>query len=151
MKKTLFILLGLFTIVCAQQDSKKSPELLCVVTGEKIYPDMQESSSYKNGKVYFCCGGCKEEYDENSKKYSTKANFQLLATNQYVQTGCPMTGGKIKADKIVAVENTNVSFCCNNCVKKAKKSDDKVSLLFSDASFDKGFTAMNQIKSKKKK
>ena len=151
MKKILFIVLGLFTIVCAQQDSKKSPELLCVVTGEKIYPDMQESSSYKNGKVYFCCGGCKEEYDENSEKYSTKANYQLLATNQYTQTSCPMTGGNIKADKIVSVDGTNISFCCNNCVKKTKKSDDKLSLIFSDASFDKGFTAVNKSKSKKKK
>ena len=45
----------------------------------------------------------------------------------------------------------NISFCCNNCVKKTKKSDDKVSLIFSDASFDKGFTAVNKSKSKKKK
>ena len=62
-----------------------------------------------------------------------------------------MTGGKLKADKIVAVDGANVSFCCNNCVKKATKSDDKLSLLFTDVSFDKGFSSVKDINSKKKK
>lgn len=149
MKKTLFILLGIFTFICAQQDSKKSTAIYCVVTGDKVDPDMQESSSYKNGKVYFCCGGCKEEFDEDSKKFSTKANYQLLASKQYTQTSCPMTGGKVKAGKVVTVNAEIVSFCCNNCLKKATKSDDKIGLLFSDASFDKGFKNINIKKLKK--
>ena len=151
MKKTLFILLGIFTLISAQGNSKKSPELTCVVTGDKIDLDIAETSSYKNGKVYFCCGGCKEDFDSDNKKFSTKANYQLLVTNQYTQTRCPMTGGKLKADKIVAVDGENVSFCCNNCVKKATKSDDKLSLLFTDVSFDKGFSSLKDINSKKKK
>ena len=148
MKKTLFILLGIFTFVSAQKNvSKKLPVVKCVVSGDQI--DLEESSSYKDGEVYFCCGGCKMDFDEDSKKFSTNANFQLLATKQYTQTSCPMTGGKTKVDKIVAVNGANISFCCNNCGKKATKSDDKLSLLFTDASFDKGFTSV-KVKLKKK-
>lgn len=150
MKKILFILLGIFTILYAQEKKlKESPIVKCVVSGDEI--DLEENSSYKNGKVYFCCGGCKEEFDESSKKFTTNANFQLLSTAQYSQTSCPITGRKIKANKMVTVDGANVAFCCNNCLGKATKSEDKLSLLFSDASFDKGFSVISDGMSKKKK
>jgi hypothetical protein len=62
-----------------------------------------------------------------------------VATGQYVQESCPLTARNNKADKQVDVDGLAVTFCCNNCLKKAKKSTDKLSMLFSDATFDKSF------------
>ena len=70
-------------------------KVVCVVSGDEINKKElkdHEFSTYKEGKVYFCCGGCKMDYDETPAKFSTKANFQLVTTGQYVQSGCPVTG-----------------------------------------------------------
>ena len=104
----------------------------------------------KEGEVYFCCGGCKMDFEEDASKFSTAANFQLLATKQYSETiVCPVTGRKIKSKKEVIVEGLSVGVCCAGCVKKINKSNNKVSMLFSDSAFDKGF-AKSKPKSNKK-
>ena len=84
-----------------------------------------EFSTYKEGKVYFCCGGCKMDYDETPAKFSTKANFQLVSTGQYVQSGCPVTGKspghshhKKEDFKYVTVEGLSVELCCAGCLKR---------------------------------
>ncbi len=151
MKKALLFILLLACVLVAQApetNGHKENKVKCVISGEDI--DKAEYASYKDGKVYFCCGGCKMDFEDSSAKFSTAANFQLAATGQYTQTSCPFTGRKMKASKALDVNGTTVTLCSNRCYKKAKKSKEKVSLLFSDKSFDKGFES-NQKKTAKKK
>jgi len=149
MKKIIIGLMALSSLVLAQDTKKQAaPKVKCIISGDEI--DLAEYSTYKAGKVYFCCGGCKEEFNDNGAKFTSAANFQLVATGQYSQTNCPVSGRGVKATKFVTVEGTKVSFCCSNCLGKANESKDKVSLLFSDASFGKGFS-VSQKKDKVKK
>ena len=139
MKRQLIILftLALSSLAFGLEEGKIEESVKCVISGDPI--DIEEHAKYKDGKVYFCCGGCKSDFEEDASKFTTAANYQLVATGQYVQGSCPLTARKNKADKVVAVDGVSVTFCCNNCLKKAKKSTDKVSMLFSDATFDKSF------------
>ena len=141
-----FIALG---ILGAQTPKAEKAAVKCVVTGDPI--DQEEFAAYKAGKVYFCCGGCKEEFQSSNADFITAANFQLVATGQYIQTACPVSGRGMKDSKTYAVNGTDVKFCCNNCLNKTKKSDKKVSLLFSDGAFEKGFSAPEKNKKKVKK
>ena len=63
----------------------------------------------------------------------------MVATGQDAQESYPLTARNNKVDKQVDVDGLVVTFCCNNCLKKVKKSTDKVSMLLSDATFDKSF------------
>ena len=159
MKRNLIILfiIALSSLVFALEAGEKELTVKCVVSGEEV--DKDEYTKYKDGKVYFCCAGCKSDFEEDASKFTTAANYQLVATGQYVQESCPLTARNNKADKQVDVDGLAVTFCCNNCLKKAKKSTDKLSMLFSDATFDKSFghpkpdvkkTDVKKEKSKKK-
>ena len=89
-----------------------------------------------------CCGGCAGKFAANSKSFAERANHQLVATNQYVQKGCPFSGGKVKADKMVSIAGTKVGFCCDGCMSKVASAKDdkaKMKLVFSDKAFSKGF------------
>jgi len=140
-------------------------KITCVVSGDEINKSElsdHEFSSYREGKVYFCCGGCKMDFDESPAKFSTNANFQLVTTGQYIQSGCPVTGKSPghnhhteKDIKQVTVKGVVVDLCCAGCLKKVNKSKDKYSMLFSDKAYDKGFDVpakkTNTSKSKKTK
>ena len=153
MKRNLYlVLIMMFSSIGFSEDSKgDESKVICLVSGEMIEGDYkEESAKYKEGEVYFCCGGCKMDFEEDASKFSTAANFQLLATKQYSETNvCPVTGRKIKSKKEVIVEGLSVGVCCAGCVKKINKSNNKVSMLFSDSAFDKGF-AKSKPKSNKK-
>jgi len=54
--------------------TKKVVSAVCPVMGTKI-PDVRKSagkSTYKGKTYYFCCGGCKPEFDKNPAKYVKK-------------------------------------------------------------------------------
>ena len=140
--KSFILLLMLCSVIMAEGFGNKEDKVTCVVSGDVIEGDYkEESAKYKEGEVYFCCGGCKMDFEEDASKFSTAANFQLLATKQYSETNvCPVTGRKIKSKKEVIVEGLSVGVCCAGCVKKINKSNNKVSMLFSDSAFDKGFS-----------
>ena len=121
----------------AGDKNKKKHEATCVVSGEAI--DETEYSNYKKGKVYFCCGGCKADFDEASVTFAVAANYQLVATGQYMQTNCPVSGRGLNPEKVVKVANSNITFCCGNCQGKTNKAEDKMAFIFADVSFDKGF------------
>ncbi|QDT58877.1 YHS domain protein [Stieleria bergensis] len=115
-------------------------EVKCVIAPKAASAD--KSADYKDGKVYFCCGGCAGKFAKDSKPFATKANHQLVATKQYEQKGCPFSGGKVNPATLVSVEGTKVGFCCNNCKAKfdgTKDSKAKMDLVFSDKAFDKAF------------
>ena len=135
--KAMSIILVAMVLLNAGDKDKKKHEVTCVVSGETI--DETEYSNYKKGKVYFCCGGCKADFDEASATFAVAANFQLVATGQYMQTNCPVSGRGLNPKKVVKVANSDVTFCCGNCQGKTNIAEDKMAFIFADASFDKGF------------
>ena len=135
--KAMSIILVAMVSLNAGDKDKKKHEVTCVVSGETI--DETEYSNYKKGKVYFCCGGCKADFDEASATFAVAANYQLVATGQYMQTNCPVSGRGLNPKKVVKVANADVTFCCGNCQGKTNKAEDKMAFIFADVSFDKGF------------
>ena len=151
--KSFILLLILCSVIMAEGFGNKEDKVTCVVSGDVIEGDYkEESAKYKDGEVYFCCGGCKMDFEEDASKFTTAANLQLVTTKQYSQTTvCPVSSRKIKTKKEVVVAGVAVDLCCGGCVKKINKSNNKVSMLFSDSSFDKGFSKTESNSSKKPK
>ena len=133
------ILVAMVSLSAGDKDEKKH-EVTCVVSGETI--DSTEYSNYKKGKVYFCCGGCKADFDEASANFAVAANYQLVATGQYMQTNCPVSGRGLNPEKVVKVANSDVTFCCGNCQGKTNKAENKMTFIFANTSFDKGFSPL---------
>ena len=131
MKHLLLGIALILSVSSAADEPKKTKDtkLVCVVSGDEIDKNNlndQDYSKYKEGKVYFCCGGCKMDFDEDPKKFSTKANFQLVATKQYEQTACPVNSGSIHSEKAkkklkkVTVNGMEVDLCCPGCLKNTQ-------------------------------
>ena len=159
MFKKIFTALFLVSAILVGGDDPKSKTITCVVSGDEINKsDLKdhEHSTYKDGKVYFCCGGCKMDFDESPKKFAAKANFQLVSSGQYTQTACPVNKGKIHTAKAkknlkkVTVNGMEVDLCCPGCLKKYNKANDKFALIFSDKGYEKGFASKDAQKSKSK-
>jgi hypothetical protein len=139
----LFVALSLSAAVNAQEDLTG---IKCVVRGAKA-ATAEASVEYKEGKVYFCCEHCADEFREDVKlkdkaKHTLKANHQLLLTGQYVQKGCPSSGGAIDENLVAEVGGTKIGFCCEDCcnkVKNAKNLEAKANLVFTDSAFKKAF------------
>ncbi len=111
-----------------------------------------QSVAYKDGKIFFCCGNCAKKFDGDKTKFASAANSQLVATKQYKQIKCPLTGGKLNADTAIKVGAVKVAFCCNNCKGKVEKAgDDQGDLVFGDKAFKKGFEFVKAKKETKKK
>lgn len=98
-----------------------------------------KSADFKDGKVYFCCGNCAGKFAEDSKPFATAANMQLVATKQYAQKACPLSGGPLNADTAIKVGDVEVSFCCNNCKGKVAGTEGKeqLELVFGEKAFEK--------------
>jgi YHS domain-containing protein len=121
----------------ADKPEKGAPK--CPVSGKAISKD--HAVAYKDGQVYFCCENCPKAFKADTAKYATKANVQLVATGQYKQVKCPLSGEAVNPKAHLKVAGLTVEFCCNDCkgkVKEAKKGE-KVDLVFSDDAFKKGF------------
>jgi len=134
------------TAFAADVDFKK---INCVVSGKPV--DAAKSVDYKDGKVYLCCGGCPGKFAKDTKKFSAKANHQLVATKQYEQKGCPISGGEVKSETLVKLAGTELGFCCNKCKGKFESAKDdaaRMELVFSDKAFKKGFKKVEKSASK---
>ncbi len=106
-----------------------------------------KSADYEGGKVYFCCGGCAGKFAANTEKFTTKANHQLVATKQFEQKKCPLSGGDLNPETAIKVAGVKVAFCCNNCKGKVEGTEDEaeqVSLVFSKKAFAKAFTKVEE-------
>ncbi|MEZ6045212.1 MAG: hypothetical protein R3C11_06440 [Planctomycetaceae bacterium] len=122
------------------EEEAKEKQLLCPVSGKAV--NMEQKVAYKNAEVYFCCGNCLAAFKEDPSKFAVKANHQLVASGQYEEVKCPLSGGKLNPDTAVTVADVEVTFCCNNCKGKVEgeaDGDAKLALVFSDAAFEKGF------------
>jgi hypothetical protein len=102
-----------------------------------------KSVDYKDGKVYFCCGRCVKKYSGSPAKFETLANHQLVASGQYHQIGCPISGGDVDDDQTVVVGGVTVKLCCEKCkakVEGAASEEAKIELVFGKKRFDKAFS-----------
>ena len=113
-------------------------KIKCIMQPTKAAQE-SKSASWKEGKVYLCCGNCLAAFEKDKDKHAAKANLQLVATKQYKQEACPMSGGKIDASKSIEVGGAKISFCCDNCKGKAKDmtEKDQVEKLFGEEAFKK--------------
>lgn len=111
----------------------------CIVQTSKA-ADESKSAEWKKGKVYFCCPNCPKAFSANKEKYATKANAQLVATKQYKQTACPISGEKLDESTAIEVGKVKVAFCCTKCKAKveAAKGDEQLDLVFGEKAFEKG-------------
>jgi YHS domain-containing protein len=133
---SLALCIGL-TAQGADKADKGAPK--CPVSGNAISKD--HAVAYKDGQVYFCCEKCPKAFQADTAKFATKANVQLVATGQYKQVKCPLSGEAVNPKAHLKVAGLTVEFCCNDCKGKVKeaKRDAKVNLVFSDDAFKKGF------------
>lgn len=101
----------------------------------------EQGADWKDGKVYFCCPNCKGKFEkmtkEEKEKMAASSNAQLVATKQYEQKTCPVSGQKLNADIAVDVAGVKVSFCCNNCKGKVEglKDEEKLTEVFGEKPF----------------
>ncbi len=97
-----------------------------------------KSAEWKKGKVYFCCDNCSKAFSENKEKHAAKANAQLVATKQYKQQACPISGSKLDESTAIEVGGVKVAFCCNNCKGKVESAkDDQLDMVFGEKAFEK--------------
>ena len=156
------VLIAAMALVAVQADEAASEgegkkfSAKCPVSGSAAKQD--QNADYRlgkenMGKVYFCCGKCRAAFvKDRTKKYHAKANAQLVATGQYVQKKCPLTGGPLKTESKVEDLDVTVKFCCNNCKKKFDEAsgDDKVQMAFADKAFRKGWERDRKRKAQEK-
>ena len=112
--------------------------------------------SYKDSKVFMCCGNCVKAFTEKVKKDTTlaaKANHQLVMTKQASQKKCCINGkGPMNKDTHTKVVGVQVHTCCKTCLGKLNKMEqaDQIKTVFGK-NFDKAFAVKAQEKKKKDK
>ena len=92
MRKTTFLSVMVAAALCVSVSARAADttKLKCPVSGKAASKD--HALAYKDGEVYFCCDKCPNAFKENTAKYATKANLQLVASGQYKEVKCPLTG-----------------------------------------------------------
>lgn len=139
--RSLIAMVAVLALVCTgMEDSKiKLDDVKCVVN-PKNDAKADKTLDYKEGKVFFCCDGCPKAFTKDTEKFATSANHQLVATGQYAQTKCPLTGKDLNPDQKVKVGGVEVTLCCGGCKGKVAKAEGaaQAELVFSDKAFEKG-------------
>ena len=112
----------------------------CPVSGQPV--KAASAVEFNGGKVYFCCNNCPKAFNNDTAKYTDKANHQLARTGQATQKKCPKTGRNLNPNTAIDVDGVSVCFCCNGCKGWAQQSegDELITKLFSSDAFAKGFT-----------
>lgn len=128
--------LSLATVFAAEDI--KLDGVKCIVA-TKNDAKMDKTREYKGGKVFFCCDNCPKKFDADQKPFATRANHQLVATEQAKQHKCPITGKDLNKDTEITVNGAKVQFCCDMCKAKVEKAegDKKLELVFSDEAWKK--------------
>jgi YHS domain-containing protein len=124
---------------CLSANAADEAKLTCPISGKPATKD--HAAKYKDGQVYFCCDNCPKAFEANTKKFATKANAQLVASGQYKQVKCPLSGEALNPATAIKVGDLSVSFCCDNCKGKVEAAKEKkqLQLVFGDKAFAKGF------------
>lgn len=142
------VLVAAFAVAFAEEEKKKEFKQTCPVSGQPAKED--KTADYKGAKVYFCCENCPKAFAKDTAKFAEKANAQLVATHQFKQVKCPLTGGKLNPEAKVEVAGATVNFCCMNCKGKVAeaKGDEQLKLVFADKAFEKGFEIVKKEEKK---
>ena len=114
----------------------------CVVEGDRNAQE-QFKATHADGEVFFCCQGCAEAFAADRAAYQTRANHQLVVTQQYKQSACPIAGEAFNSEQTAKVGGVEVAFCCENCKTKVEAAADlpaKVELVFGTEAFKRAFT-----------
>ena len=130
----------LLIAVTVTADDISVENVKCLISGAPAQAD--KSIDYKDGKLFFCCNNCPSAFDAEDESMVIKANHQLVATKQYEQKGCPMSGGPVTQGTEVTIAGATVGFCCTNCKAKVESAEDaaaKMKLVFSNEAFKKAF------------
>lgn len=132
------VLLVAASVTAADKDNPLEG-ITCPVSGKKVVAE--SATPYKEGQVYFCCKNCPNAFKKDTAKFAAKANAQLVATGQYKQVKCPLTGKDCNPSITVKIAGVDAHFCCNGCKGKASKAEgaEQISLVFNDKAFAKGF------------
>ena len=135
-------LLGIYSVGDAGEKDKREMTLdgiKCLFCETQVSEDA--FVAYKGGRLFFGCAGCPQAFEENKKKFATKANAQLVATRQARQKACPVSGNPHKKEFELAVGKAKVGFCCPNCKAATAKLEGAALLekVFSEAAFKKAF------------
>lgn len=138
----MLAMVGMIAVVGINAEDKAEDPLAgikCPVSGKAVKADT--GVKYKEGEVLFCCTNCPKAFANDTAKFASKANHQLVATGQYVEEVCPLTGKKLNDATAIDVSGVQVAFCCNGCKGKASKlaGAEQVDLIFADKAFEKGF------------
>jgi|694.fasta_scaffold00028_10 hypothetical protein len=144
MKKSSLVLLALVPLICmgaiAIAEEVTLEGIKCVIAPRDA--KLANSAEWKDGKVYFCCAGCKGKFEKMSKedkeKMASKSNAQLVATKQYTQKACPISGGDLNPETAIEVAGCKVAFCCKNCKGKVEgqEADQQVETVFGQKAFE---------------
>lgn len=133
-------------VVAADKGEVSLEGIKCFLSGKPVVAE--SATAYKEGKVYFCCTNCPKAFEKSTAKFAPKANAQLVATDQYVEVKCPITGRPLNPATKIEVAGVDVAFCCNGCKGKASKAegDAQIALIFSEKPFEKGFAPKKEKK-----
>ena len=139
--RSLVAVVAVLALVCTgMEESKIKLEGVKCIVNPKKDAKADKSVDYKEGKVFFCCGGCPKAFEKDTAKFATSANHQLVATGQYAQAKCPLTGKDLNPEQKVKVGGVDVTLCCGGCKGKVAKAEgaEQAELVFSDKAFKKG-------------
>ncbi len=133
-----------------KEKKEKLAGIKCPVSGKAVVGE--KTVAYKGAKVYFCCANCPKAFEKDTKKFATKANYQLFATKQAKATKCAVKGKPLNKRMTVEVAGSKVAFCCAGCKGKVAKADDdkQLELVFGEKAFQKGFEVIKKKTDKKK-
>ncbi len=119
-----------------EKASVETPVIKCPVCGRPVRMDL--SAEYKDSKVYFCCPGCVEKFNSDSKPFAEAADAQLKAIGtgaKVIQFACPMcskphmTAVERPVKKgLLGVKLANAYFCSGDCATAFEQEDDKAAV-----------------------
>ncbi len=114
--------------------------VVCVVDPDKFArPD--QSVRYKDGSIYFSCQAALERYRENPPQFEAFANHQLVATKQYKQLTCPLSGEDLDEDSVqISVAGVEVVVLCEDCGKElaTETREYQIKMVFDAVAFEYG-------------
>jgi YHS domain-containing protein len=124
-------------LVATLYAADKLEGIKCPKSGKPVKED--KTVDYKGGKIYFCCENCPKAFD--AEKDQVKANEQLVATGQFVEKVCPLSGKELDTSTAIEVDGVKVCFCCNMCKGAVSKAEGakKAEMVFGNKAFDKAF------------
>ena len=114
--------------------------VVCVVDPEKS-ARADQSVRYKDGSIYFSCQAALERYRKNPAQFEAFANHQLVATKQYKQLTCPLSGEDLDEDSVqITVAGVDVVVLCEDCGKElaTETRDYQIKMVFDAVAFEYG-------------